>query len=144
MLNVPLHNIQLKFELITGPVTVGVRPSLPFPCVDLLQGNDLAGDKVVVNSLVTDTPLTDSVPDSHEQEFSDLYPSCVVTRAMAKEAALDSSNNEVDLSETMFGQIFNDPVKDTSFDSLSLKQTCNTNLQTDPGPVDNKHDTHSR
>ena len=43
--NVPLHNIYLSSDLVTGPVAVGIRPSLPFKGIHLLLGNDLAGDK---------------------------------------------------------------------------------------------------
>ena len=82
-INVPLHNIHLFSDLVTGPVTVGIRPFLPFKGVHLLLGNDLAGDKVVVNPLVTDTPNIDQTPDPIEQEIPDLYPSCAVTQGMA-------------------------------------------------------------
>ena len=84
--NVPLHNIYLSSDLVTGPVAVGIRPSLPFKGIHLLLGNDLAGDKVVVNPLLTSTPCVDQPPDPIEQEIPDLYPSCAVTRAMAKKA----------------------------------------------------------
>ena len=84
--NVPLHNIYLYSDLVTGPVAVGIRPSLPFKGIHLLLGNDLAGDKVVVNPLFTSTPCVDQPPDPIEQEIPDLYPSCAVTRAMAKKA----------------------------------------------------------
>ena len=40
----------------------------------------------MVNRLVTDTPCMDQSPDPIEQELPDLYPSCAVTRAMAKKA----------------------------------------------------------
>ena len=43
-LNVPLHRVHLK-NLITGPVVVGVIPSLPIRKVDLTLGNDLAREK---------------------------------------------------------------------------------------------------
>ena len=84
--NVPLHNIYLSSDLVTGLVAVGIRPSLPFKGVHLLLGNDLAGDKVVVNPLLTTIPCLDQPPDPIEQEIPDLYPSCAVTRAMAKKA----------------------------------------------------------
>ena len=51
-----------------------------------MLGNDLAGDKVVVDPLLTSTPCVDRPPDPIEQEISDLYTSCAVTRAMAKKA----------------------------------------------------------
>ena len=54
----------------------------------MLLGNDLAGDKVAVNPLVTDTPCMDQSSDPIEQELPDLYPSCAVTRAMAKKVML--------------------------------------------------------
>ena len=57
---------------------------LLFKGVHLLLGNDLAGDKVVVNPLVTDTSNIGQTDDPIEQEIPDLYPSCTVTRAMAK------------------------------------------------------------
>ena len=71
---VPLHNIYLSSDLVNGPVAVGIRQTLHFKGVHLLLGNDLAGDKVVVNPLVTDTPCIDQSPDPIEQELPDLYP----------------------------------------------------------------------
>ena len=68
-INVPLHNIYLSSDLVTGLVAVGIRPSLPFKGVHLLLGNDLAGDKVVVDLLLTSTPCVDQPPDPIEQEI---------------------------------------------------------------------------
>ena len=86
--NVPLHNIYLSSDLVKGPVTVGIRQNFPFKDVHLVLGNDLTGDKVVVNPLVTGTPCLDQSPDPIEQELPDLYPVCTVTRAMVKKAML--------------------------------------------------------
>ena len=47
--NVPLNYIYLSSDLVTDLVAVGIRPFLPFKGVHSLLGNDLAGDKVVVN-----------------------------------------------------------------------------------------------
>jgi len=38
--NVPLHQIAISFDLITGNVTVGTRPSLPVKGISMLLGND--------------------------------------------------------------------------------------------------------
>ena len=40
--------------------------------------------EVVVNPLFTNIPCIDQPPDSIEQVILDLYPSCAVTRVMAK------------------------------------------------------------
>ena len=86
--NVPLLNIYLSSDLVNGPVAVGILQTLPFKGVHLILGNDLAGDKVVVNPLVTGTPRIDQSPDLIEQALPDLYPSCAVSRTMAKKPCL--------------------------------------------------------
>ena len=58
-MNVPPHNIYLSSDLVTGLVSVGIIPSLPFKGVRLLLSNELAGDKVVVDPLLTNTPCVD-------------------------------------------------------------------------------------
>jgi hypothetical protein len=93
---------------VTEPVTVGIRSFLPFKGVHLLLGNDLAGDKVVVNPLLTDTPCVDQ---TLEQEIPDLYPSCAVTRAMAKKAIQeDSYGSDIDLADTFIAQSFDNEI----------------------------------
>ena len=71
--NIPLHHVNLSSDLVTGLVVIGITPFLPFKGVHLLLGNDLAGDKVVVNPLVTDTPNIGETDDPIEQEIPDLY-----------------------------------------------------------------------
>ena len=85
--------------------------SLPFKGVHLLLGNDLAGYKVVVNPLVTDTPNIGQTDDPIKQEIPDLYPTCAVTQAMAKQAILKNSNSDIDLTDTFIGQYFNNEIK---------------------------------
>ena len=103
-------------------MVVGIKPSLPFKGVHLLLGNDLAGDKVVVNPLVTDTPNIGQTDDPIEQEIPDLYP-CAVTRAMAKKAILKDSNADIGLMDTFIGQYFNNEIKKSLDPSLSDTQT---------------------
>ena len=109
--NIPLHHVNLSSDLVTGLVVIGIKPSLPFKGVHLLLGNDLAGDKVVVNPLVTDKPNIGQTDDPIEQEIPDLYPSSAVTRAMAKRAILKNSNSDIDLTDTFIGQYFNNEIK---------------------------------
>ena len=118
-INVPLHNIYLSSDLVTGLVAVGIRPSLPFKGVHLLVGNDLAGDKVVVDPLLTSTPCVDQPPDPIEQEIPDLYPSCAVTRAMAKKANQNYGMQDINIADTLIGQSFIDEISNSFFPTQS-------------------------
>lgn len=89
--NVPLHHINSKSDIVSGPVIVGIRTSLPVEGVQLMLGNDLAinvNHNVVVSTLLTSTRSDEKVIDPIEQESHDLYPAYAVTRAMAKKALL--------------------------------------------------------
>ena len=66
---VPLYNVYLSSNLVSGPVTLGIRPSLPFDGVHLLLGNDLTGDKVVINPVVTENPCLNQSPGLIEKEI---------------------------------------------------------------------------
>ena len=126
-------------------MVIGITPSLPFKGVHLLLGNDLAGDKVVVNPLVTDTPNIGQTDDPIEQEIPDLYPSCAVTRAMAKKAILKNSNSDIDLADTFIGQYFNNEIKKSLDPSLSDTQTDSSmSCYSPPRSIDQGHDTLSK
>ena len=77
---------------MSGLVNVGLGSSLPFEEVQLLLRNDLAGDKVVINPIVTDVPCVEQLPDPVEKEIPNLYAVCTVTRAMSKKKSLDEDN----------------------------------------------------
>ena len=143
--NIPLHHVNLSSDLVTGLVVIGITPSLPFKGVHLLLGNDLAGDKVVVNPLVTDTPNIGQTDDPIEQEIPDLYPSCAVTRAMAKKAILKNSNSDIDLTDTFIGQYFNNEIKKSLDPSLSDIQTDSSmSCHSPPRSIDQGHNMLSK
>ena len=143
--NIPLHHVNLSSDLVTGLVVIGITPSLPFKGIHLLLGNDLAGDKVVVNPLVTDTPNIGQTDDPIEQEIPDLYPSCAVTRAMAKKAILKNSNSDIDLTDTCIGQYFNNEIKKSLDTSLSDTQTDSSmSCHSPPRSIDQGHDMLSK
>ena len=100
----PLHQVYISSSHVNGPVTVGITSSLPIDGIDFLLGNDLAGGKVVANSLVTDMPCNcqqlDPVPN--------LDPACVVTRASKEQENItdtlvwestDEETSQEDVSE---------------------------------------------
>ena len=143
--NIPLHHVNLSSDLVTGLVVIGITPSLPLKGIHLLLGNDLAGDKVVVNPLVTDTPNIGQTDDPIEQEIPDLYPSCAVTRAMAKRAILKNSNSDIALTDTFIGQYFNNEIKKSLDPSLSDTQTDSSmSCHSPPWSIDQGHDTLSK
>ena len=75
----------------------------------------------MVNPLLTNIPCIDQPPDPIEQEIPDLYPSCAVTRAMAKKAKLN--DGDIDLTDTFLGQSFQHEITNSLSPSLSGKQT---------------------
>ena len=106
----PLHQVYLSFNHVNGPVTVGIQSSLPVNGIDFLLGNDLAGDKVIVNPLVTDTPCICQPLDPVEIEVPNLDPPCVVTRASKKQENItDTSVCESTEEETSQEEISEEP-----------------------------------
>ena len=81
--NVPLHKVFLKCNLITRPVVVGIRPSLPIRKVGIILGDDLAGGKVVVSPHVSSIPYS-GLEKKDVEEFPELFTACAVTRAMSR------------------------------------------------------------
>ena len=71
--SVPLHRVHLKLDLISGNITVGIRTTLPFKGIQLLLGNDVAGDKVQPVPIVTEKPSLDQDIDPENQEIPGLY-----------------------------------------------------------------------
>ena len=82
--SVPLHRVHLSSSVLSGSVVVGLRSSLPFKGVQLLLGNDLAGDKVV-NPANTNAPAPDHPYSSLEKVFCLPSPSCIINQTMDKE-----------------------------------------------------------
>ena len=55
-IRVPLHEVELQSDIVTGLVRVGVRPSLPVEGLSMILGNDLAGGRVTADPCVTMQP----------------------------------------------------------------------------------------
>ncbi|XP_042204156.1 uncharacterized protein LOC121853846 [Homarus americanus] len=56
-MTVPLHNVNLESGFVSGIVKVGVSVELPVPGVQMLLGNDLAGDTVVPEPIMCENPF---------------------------------------------------------------------------------------
>ena len=101
--NVPLHEMCLFSDLVTGNVTVGIRPSLPIQGISMLLGNDLAGGKVLPSPVVSTSPVL-HCSDDLAVKFPEVFHSSVVTRAMAQRekdtSDKERDNEQIDLSDT--------------------------------------------
>ena len=53
---VPLHNVHVTSELVSGVFRVGIQPELPVKGIDFLLGNDIAGGMVLLVLEVLDSP----------------------------------------------------------------------------------------
>ena len=60
VIRAPRHTVCLSSNLVSGTVQVAVRDQLPIVGVDLILGNDLAGNKVFPSAPeVTENPTAD-------------------------------------------------------------------------------------
>ena len=91
---VPLHNVVLKSGLVSGVVVMGMVPSLPIDGVDFLLGNDLAGDKVSLTSVLVDAPVEEAEIAALEDGFLGIFSTCVVIRSLTRGAKCDLDESE--------------------------------------------------
>ena len=52
--SVPLHHKNLKSYFVLGQIIVGVKPTLPVGDISLLFGIDLAGDKAIMDPIISE------------------------------------------------------------------------------------------
>ena len=100
VLEVPLHEVNIKSSLINGNIVIGMRPSLPVEGISLIFGNDLAGEKVMVDPRVVEKPRDDENTERLAEKFPGIFPASVVTRSMKakKEAIKEQGKEEIGLS----------------------------------------------
>ena len=80
VLEVPLHEVNIKSSLINGHISM--RPSLPVEGISLILGNDLAVEKVMVDPRVAEKPRDDDKTERLAEKFPGIFPASVVTRSM--------------------------------------------------------------
>ena len=107
VLEVPLHEVNIKSSLINGNIVIGMRPSLPVEWISLILGNDLAGERVMVDPRVVDIPRDDERTERLAEKFPGIFPASVVTRSMKakKEAIKEQGKEEIGLSGTFLENI---------------------------------------
>ena len=107
VLEVPLHEVNIKSSLINGNIVIGMRPSLPVEGISLILGNDLAGEKVMVDPRVVEKPRDDEKTERLAEKFPGIFPASVVTRSMKakKEAIKEQGKEEIGLLGTFLENI---------------------------------------
>ena len=106
VLEVPLH-VNIKSSLINGNIKIFMRPSLPVEGISLILGNDLAGEKVMVDPRVVEKPRDDEKTERLAEKFPGIFPASVVTLSMKakKEAIKEQGKEEIGLSGTFLENI---------------------------------------
>ena len=107
ILEVPLHEVNIKSSLINGNIVIGMRPSLPVEGISLILENDLAGEKVMVDPRVVEKPRDDEKTERLAEKFPGIFPASVVTPSMKakKEAIKEQGKEEIGLSGTFLENI---------------------------------------
>ncbi len=75
-LSVPLHNIHLQSDLVSGNVVVALCSHIPIDGLSFILGNDLAGGRVQVVPEVTSTPCKTDSPDELELAYPETFLVC--------------------------------------------------------------------
>ena len=125
ILEVPLHEVNIKSSLINGNIVIGMRPSLPVEGISLILGNDLAGERVMVDPRVVENEKTERLAE----KFPGIFPASVVTRSVkAKEAIKEQGKEEIGLSGTFLENIdgkFEERNKEKADKALMRKESRN-------------------
>ena len=107
VLEVPLHEVNIKSSLINGNVVTGMRLSLPVEGISLILGNDLVGEKVMVDPRVAEKPRDNEKMERLAEKFPVIFPASVVTCSMKvkKKAIKKQGKEEIGLSGTFLKNI---------------------------------------
>ena len=86
---------------------LGMRASLPVEGKSLILGNDLAGEKVLVDPRVIEKPIDDEKTERLAEKFSGIFPASVVTCSMKakKEAIKEQGKEKIGLSGTFLEKL---------------------------------------
>ena len=144
VLEVPLHEVNIKSSLINGNIVIGMRPSLPVEGISLILGNDLAGKKVMVDPRVVEKPRDDEKTERWVEKFPGVFPASVVTHSMKanKEAIKEQGKEEICLSGTFLENIdvkFEEGNKEKAEKALMRNKSRNVK-----GNIPGKHEGESK
>ena len=129
VLEVPLHEVNIKSSLINGKIVIGMRPCLPVEGISMILENDLAGERVMVDPRVVEKPRVNEKTERLAEKFPGIFPASVVTRSVkAKEAIKEQGKEEIGLSGTFLENIdgkFEERNKEKADKALMRKESWN-------------------
>jgi len=115
---VPLHEVWLESEYWTGRVVVGKVSCLPVRGVDMILGNDGAGDKVNIAPRLVLQPCVDESTEKLQEKYPGIFPSCVTMGVKGGKGKIseisvmcepgaeeDRAHNIFELSEMVIGKM---------------------------------------
>ena len=126
VLEVPLHEVNIKSRLINDNIVIGMRPSLPVGGISLILRNDLADEKVTVDPRVVEKPRDNEKSEKLAEKFTGIFPASVETLSMKakKEAINEQGKEEICLSGTFLENVegeFKERKKGKGGESLNEK-----------------------
>ena len=129
VLSVPLHKVVLMSDLVVGEVELGVRPCLPMDGLDVILGNNLAGDRVWQKAppslVVSPTPGHTEKIVEDANNFPEGFVSCAVTRSMTKSPFISVAQSDLERAEN---PIKIPPSLSVSREELALEQRADSSL----------------
>ena len=99
--------MNIKFSIINGNIVIGMRSLLLVEGISLILGNDLAGEKIMVDSRVVEKPRDDEKIEKLAEKFHGIFPVSVVTCSMKakREAIKEQGKKEIGLSGTFLENV---------------------------------------
>ena len=121
-----------------------MRYSLPVEGISLILGNDLAGDRVLVDPRVVEKSRDNEKMERLAEKFPGIFPASVVTRSMKtkKEAIKEQDKEEIGLSGTFLKNIdckFEERNKEKAEKALMRSESRNVK-----GNIPGKHEGESK
>ena len=121
-----------------------MRPSLPVEGISLILGNDLAGERVMVEQRVVAKPRDHEKTERLAEKFPCIFPASVVTLSMKakKEAVKEQGKEEIGLSGTFLEKIdgkFEERNKEKAEKALVRNESRNVK-----GNIPGKHEGESK
>ena len=142
ILEAPLQEVNIKSILINSNIVIGMRPSLPVEGTSWILGNDLAGERVMVDPSVVEKPR--HVEKWRGRKVPGIFPASVVTCSMKakKEATKEQGKDDIGLSGTFLENIdgkFEERNKEKAEKALTRSESRNVK-----GNIPGKQESESR